>query len=149
MRKLLFSVLALFCFACLRAQDSTASKTGQATLYIYRGGQFTGALSNWALFVDGQKICKLSNNKFIVVKTQPGKRVITSKIGGIELFKKETMIELDTEGGKSYYVACTIKQSFTRSRMEFMEVTKSTADKQMEGMSLDNCQENIDKKEGR
>lgn len=149
MRKFLLSSLLLSCFACLRAQDSTASKTGQATILIYRGGQFTGALSNWALFVDGQKICKLSNNKFIVVKTQPGKHVITSKIGGVELFKKETGIELDTEGGRSYYVACTVKQSFTRSRLEFMEVTRSTADKQMEGLSPDNCQEDIDKKEGK
>lgn len=139
----------LSCVACLRAQDSTASKGGAATLYIYRGGQFTNALNNWALFVDGEKVCKLSNNKFIVVKVQPGKRTITSKIGGIDLFKKETAIELETEAGGSYYVACTIKQSFTRSRMEFMEVTKSTAAKQMEGIALDNCQEGIDKKEGK
>lgn len=142
MRKIFILVLLALNVKGLQAQDT--AKT--ATIYIYRGGQFTGALSNWALFVDGNKICKLSNNKFITVKVQPGKRVITSKIGGVDLSKKETMIELETEAGKAYYVACTVKQSITRARMEFMEVTKSTADKQMQGMTLDNCQEDIDKK---
>jgi hypothetical protein len=141
--------IAALWFLCLSVLFASAQKDarlneGQATIYIYRGGQFTGAAANWALFVDGKKICKLSNNKFIKVTLPPGKHVITSKIGGVELFKKETVIEVETEGGKSYYVACTVKQSFTRARMEFMEVTKSTADKQMEGMSLDNCQESID-----
>lgn len=144
MRKLVF----LFLLASLGREVQAQDTANLATVYIYRGGQFTGSLSNWALFVDGNKICKLSNNKFITVKVQPGKRVISSKIGGADLFKKETMIELETEAGKSYYVACTIKQSFTRARMEFMEVTKSTADKQMQGMTLDNCQEDIDKKSG-
>lgn len=88
----------------------------------------------------------MSNNKFIAGKTKPGKRLITFRIGGVGLFKKETEIELETEAGKSYYVACTVKQSFTRLRMEFMEVTKSTAHKQMQDMTLDNCQEDIDKK---
>jgi hypothetical protein len=60
------------------------------------------------------------------------------------LFKKETVIEIDAEGGESYYVACNIKQSITRARLEMLEVTKSTADKQMKNMALDNCQESID-----
>lgn len=141
-------ILSLFCFlfsfSFCHAQVQTGTPSTEATIYIYRGGQFTGAAANWALFVDGKKICKLSNNKFIKVTVPAGKHLITSKIGGVELFKKETAIEIEAEAGKSYYVACTVKQSIMRARMEFMEVTKSTADKQMEGMSLDNCQESID-----
>lgn len=147
MKRLTFLLAVLLAFTGVQAQNQTSSASNpeMATIYIYRGGQFTGAAANWALFVDGKKICKLSNNKFIKVTVPAGKRVITSKIGGVEVFKKETLIEIEAEAGKSYYVACTVKQSIMRARMEFMEVTKSTADKQMEGMSLDNCQENIDK----
>jgi hypothetical protein len=125
---------------------SQAPADDMATVYIYRVGQFNAAAANWAIFADEQKICKLSNNKFIMQKVKPGKHVYTAKIGGIGLLKKETEIEIEAEAGKSYYIACNVKQSITRSRLELLEVTKSSADKQMAKMSLDNCQENLDEK---
>ncbi len=57
------------------------------------------------------------------------------------MFKKETEVEIDAEAGGSYYVACNIEQSITRARLEMIEVTKSTGAKQMEKMTMDNCQE--------
>ncbi|HZH96136.1 MAG TPA: DUF2846 domain-containing protein [Flavisolibacter sp.] len=122
-------------------KNETAEK---ATIYVYRGGQLSGALSNWALFVNEKKMCKLSNNKFMKLEVEPGKHLISAKVGGVQILKKETEIEIDAEGGKSYYIACNVKTSITRQRMELMEVTKSTADKQMQKMSLDNCQESVD-----
>jgi hypothetical protein len=110
-------------------------------IYIYRAGQFSGSLSNWAMFVDDKKICKLSNGKFIKVYVPPGKHKVSAKIGGADLFKKETELEVEAEPGGTYYIACNIKQSITRARLEMIEVTKSTGQKQMEKMTLDKCQE--------
>jgi Protein of unknown function (DUF2846). len=142
------AAIALVCaFAFTKLENPIASpEEDMATVYIYRVGQFNAAAANWAIFADEQKICKLSNNKFIMYKTKPGKHVFTAKIGGVGLMKKETEIEIEAEAGKSYYIACNVKQSFTRSRLELIEVTKSSADKQMAKMSLDNCQENLDAK---
>jgi hypothetical protein len=119
------------------AKSQTADS---ATVYVYRKGQFSGATANWAVFLNGEKVCKLSNNKYIILKVAPGKHKISSKIGGVEVFKKETEIEIEATAGGSFYVACNIKSSVMRSRLELTEVTKSTATKQMEGMSVDNCQ---------
>jgi hypothetical protein len=107
-------------------------------------GQWGGAGANWAIFVDEEKKCKLSNNKYMRIAVKPGKHRISAKVGGASLFKKETEIEIDAEAGGTYYVACNIKSSITRARLEMVEVTKNSANKQMEKMSLDNCQENID-----
>jgi hypothetical protein len=96
---------------------------------------------DWSIFVDEQKVCKLSNNKFIKVTAKPGKHVINSRIGGVEVLKKETGLEIEVEAGKDYFVSCNVKQSFTRFRLELMEVTKSTADKQMKDMAMDKCQD--------
>ena len=112
-----------------------------AFIYIYRAGQFSGSLSNWAMFVDDKRICKLSNGKFIKVYVTPGKHKVSAKIGGVDLFKKETEVEIEVEAGGTYYVACNIKQSITRARLEMIEVTKSTGQKQMEKMTVDKCQE--------
>ncbi|MGZ8557078.1 MAG: DUF2846 domain-containing protein [Chitinophagaceae bacterium] len=110
-------------------------------MYVYRVGQFSGAAANWAVFLDDEKKCKLSNNKYMLLAVTPGKHKISAKVGGASLLKKETEVEIDAEAGGSYYIACNVKQSITRARLELIEVTKGTANKQMEKMSLDKCQD--------
>ena len=139
-------------FICLIASSTVVKAQEQispdsALIYIYRGGQMTGALNNWAIFLDGEKVCKISNNRYMVLTVAPGKHEISAHIGGADLFKKETKIEVETEGGKAFYVSCSIKQSFTRARLEMEEVTKSTASKKLEKMQLDKCQEKMDDKD--
>lgn len=140
MKTLLGLMAIVFCFSFSHVPSSNPP-ADEATIYIYRGGQFAGSARNWSIFVDDEKVCKLSNNKFIKVTVKPGKRVINSKIGGVEVLKKETGLEVDVEAGKEYYVSCTVKQSFTRFRLELTEVTKSTANKQMKDMAMDKCQD--------
>ena len=120
------------------------SNAENATIYVYRVGQFNGAAANWSIWADGQKICKISNNKFLKVELPAGKHEFNAKGGGVGILKKETSVEIDAEAGHSYYIACNVKQSITRVRLELMEVTKSTADKQMAKMTVDNCQAKID-----
>jgi hypothetical protein len=130
-------------------EASNESKNAEnATIYIYRVGQFNGAAANWSIWADGQKICKISNNKFLKVELPAGKHEFNAKVGGVGILKKETNVEIDAEAGHSYYIACNIKQSITRARLELMEVTKSTADKQMAKMTVDNCQAKIDEDGG-
>ena len=143
MKKLFAIVAVCLCFS-FTSRHEAGSNPDEAIIYVYRTGQFTGAGSNWAMYLNGKKICKLSNNKFIKLTVTKGKHSINSQIGGVGLFKKETAIEIEAEAGQTYYVACNIKQSITRARLEMMEVTKSTAEKQMKNMSLDNCQDAID-----
>jgi hypothetical protein len=140
--KSLFSLAMLFaCFAFTTPSKKTPVAEEQATIYIYRTGQLMGSTANWSMWVDEKKICKLSNNKFIKVTVDKGKHTVTSKQGGVSIMKKEMEIEIDAEPGKTYYVACNVKTSFTRARLEMLEVTKSTGEKQMEKLTLDNCQE--------
>ena len=137
--KLLF-ILACMCTLSLSSFKSTDKKPESAMIFIYRGGQFSGSLSNWSIFVDEEKICKLSNNKYIKFPVQPGKHKVTARVAGVGILKKETEVEIDAESGGNYYVACNIKSSIVRARLEMVEVTKSTATKQMENMTLDKCE---------
>ena len=112
-----------------------------ATVCIYRGGQFMGALANYAVYINGQKICKLSNERYIEYKAKPGTLNIMAKNGGVEIFKKETGLELTVEAGHKYYVRGDIKASITRARMELSEVTENTAKRDMAKLTPDNCQQ--------
>ncbi|GAB4027170.1 DUF2846 domain-containing protein [Spirosoma koreense] len=116
-----------------------------ATVYVYRGGQFLGSGINYSIFANGEKICKLSNNRFLEYKVKPGKLALTARNGGVEVFKKETGLDLDVEAGKKYFVRGDIKSSITRARLELSEVTENTAKRDMSGMTVDNCQEALTK----
>lgn len=109
-----------------------------ATLVFYRSGQFFGSGVNFNVFVNGEKICKLSNNKYLLYKVKPGKTEVGTGTAGLNLAKKQGL-SLDTEAGGIYYVQCDMKQSLIANRLELTEVTKSTAEKKMGGMSPDNC----------
>ena len=130
--------LLLAVTAAFRPAQPAADDT--ATVYIYRGGQFMGALANYAVYVNGEKICKLSNERYIEYHAKPGTLNFMAKNGGIEVFKKETGLELPVEAGHKYYVRGDIKTSFTRARMELSEVTESTAKRDMAKLTVDNCQ---------
>ncbi|MDB5269221.1 MAG: hypothetical protein JWP58_2261 [Hymenobacter sp.] len=112
-----------------------------ATVCIYRGGQFMGSMVNYAVYINGEKICKLSNERYIEYKTKPGTLNIMAKNGGVEVFKKETGLELAVEAGHKYYVRGDIKTSITRARMELSEVTENTAKRDMAKLTVDNCQQ--------
>ena len=113
-------------------------------IYVYRGGQFGGALTNFSIWVDNEKICKLSNGKYMRVPVGPGSHTIEAKQGGVSVMKKETNIDVDVVKGKSNYVSCNMKQSITRVRLEMTEVVEKNGKKDIEKMSLDNCQSKID-----
>lgn len=141
----LLSLLILLCFGVLTSAFRTDSAENRstddvATIYIYRGGQFFASAINYSIYVNGEKICKLSNNKYIEYKAKPGKIVLTAQRGGLEVFKRETELELDTEAGKKYYVKGEVKSSITRTRLELSEVTENTSKRDMKDMTVDNCQ---------
>jgi hypothetical protein len=85
-------VLACAAFTTVSATEKpstpAAPPADSAVIYIYRVGQFMGAGANWSMFVNEDKLCKLSNNKFMRVVVKPGKHTISSRIGGVGLFKK-------------------------------------------------------------
>ena len=76
-------LLALFCLGLLSSSFRSDSinppaHADFATVYIYRGGQFMGSTLNYAIFANEEKICKLSNNRYIEYKAKPGKLSLTA-----------------------------------------------------------------------
>lgn len=142
MKKILFLVIFLAGITSLANAQSKASDSSY--IYIYRGGQFSGALANFSIWVDDKKLCKISNGKYFKVAVSPGTHKIEAKVGGVGIMKKETSLEVDVVAGRSNYVSCNMKQSVTRVRLEMTEVVEKAGLKAIEGMSVDNCQAQID-----
>ena len=118
-------VFALLAFVAITMAAKPKDEPKTATIYIYRTGQFMAAGNNWSMFVDDKKVCKLSNNKYMQITLPVDKHSISAKVGGVQMFKKETVIDIDAEAGGTYYIACNVKSSITRARLEMSEVTVS------------------------
>ncbi|MBC8154861.1 MAG: DUF2846 domain-containing protein [Bacteroidetes bacterium] len=112
-----------------------------ATVYIYRGGEFFAGGLNYSIFANGEKICKLSNSRYLTYQAPPGTVRLTAQRGGVEVFKRETELTLPVESGKRYYVRCDVKSSVMRTRLEMAEVTETTGRRDLETLKPDNCQQ--------
>jgi Protein of unknown function (DUF2846) len=73
-----------------------------------------GSLTNFTIWVDDQKLCKISNGKYFKVPVKAGTHIVSAKRGGVGVMKKETEVEVDVENGKSAYISCSMKSSITR-----------------------------------
>jgi Protein of unknown function (DUF2846) len=122
----------------------TKPDADSAFIFIYRGGSFSGSLTNFVIYVDNQRLCKLSNKRYFKVPVKPGTHIISAHRGGVGIGKKETEVEVDAENGKSYYISCSIKTSITRARLEMEEVVERTGLKDISDMKVDNCQATIE-----
>ena len=128
----------------VRTSAGSMPNADSSFIYIYRGGQFVGSLTNFAIWVDDQKLCKISNGRYFKVPVKPGSHNISAKRGGIGIGKKETEVEVDVEAGKSYYISCSMKSSITRVRLVMEEVVAKTGIRDIENMKVDNCQGSIE-----
>lgn len=150
MKKFFLTVVLAFAFVIItqakttRTQITSAPDADSSFIFIYRGGQFSGSLTNFIIYVDEQRLCKISNGKYFKVPVKPGTHVISAKRGGVGIGKKETEVEVDVENGKSYYVSCSMKTSITRARLEMQEVVEKTGVKDITNMKVDKCQGDIE-----
>ena len=126
-----------------RFDFKTKPDTDSAFIYIYRGGSFSGSLTNFIIYVDDQRLCKLSNKRYFKVPLKAGSHMISAKRGGATLDKKETEVEVDAENGKSYYISCSVKTTVTRVRLIMEEVVERTGLKDISEMKVDNCQADV------
>ena len=109
-----------------------------ATVVFYRGSQLWRAAVNFTIRANGEELCRLSNNRFLVYRTPPKTVNFSNVAGGLNIPSKEKL-EMQLEAGKVYYVQCDIKSGLFADRMEMTEVTESTAKRKMEGVKPDNC----------
>lgn len=112
-------------------------------IVIFRGGQFASALTNYNIYVDGKKICKLSNGKYLKYPVSPGKHEIEAKKAGVDILKKQTFTSVVTPAGKTNYVSCNIKSNLLKEKLEMIEVTESAGRQYINTLKEDNCQGEI------
>ena len=80
--------------------EKAMKNTEVATVVIYRTPQLYAAAQNWAIFEGGNKICKLSNKKYLIYQREPGDSDFRAKIGGVQTWPKKVTGLENTVGSR-------------------------------------------------
>jgi len=163
MKRLFFTLLfisgSIFAVAQLDAikpKEKTATKINkpkpvkplkpvntESYIIVFRGEQLAAALNNYNIYIDGRKVCALSNGKYFKYPVTPGKHEIEAKKAGVDLSKKETFATIISNPGKNNYIAFNIKKTLLREKFELNEMGTATGSQLVNNLKEDNCQGDI------
>ncbi len=112
---------------------------------LYRKDQLYSG-NNFAIFADNQKICWLSNARYLMYESKPGKLILSANLGIVSLLKrKKSYLTLEVEVGRTYYINCIVKKTHhSHSRtpdieLEMWEVSESIAKLELMKLKPDHC----------
>ena len=117
----------LFIYFFIGALTATKAQSNEATVYFMRYTGFQGAAISFNTFIDGQLACKLNNRSFSSHKIAPGKHTFAVQFAGKQAKEKAELINIDAEGGKTYYIQLIIQNGFATDNLFCQEVTESSA----------------------
>ena len=93
-----------------------------ALVYVFRPAIVAYAIKTWT-FADEQLIGVSKPKGYYFAQVPPGKRLLWSKA------ENTSGIEVELEGGQTYYFKTAIKMGFGKARVKLVQVTEEQAEK--------------------
>lgn len=120
MNNILAIILIIFCFySNSNGQLPKPDSSECATIYFYRQKAFTGHLKTMRIFSSSVDIVRIDNNSI--------QKIINCNLGKIDFetksFEAKSMISLNLEKGKTYFIRCKQRIGFIslRPKLEIIE----------------------------
>lgn len=128
-----FGLLLLACcgttsLSLANGEQPNEQKT--AKIIIFRPNNFTNWSSNFSIFANQERICKLSNNRFVSYEVAPGAVSLKSRVSfGISETKD---LDLNVEAGKTYYVRCDLLSQVFALTLDMTPISDDIAKKYLD-----------------
>lgn len=139
----LISLLAgiVLCLGTMTASakgDEPANKT-TAKIILFRPFNFTNWSNNFSIFANNQRICKLSNNRFVEYEVAPG--AVSLKSNASFGISERKFLDLNVEAGKTYFVRCDVLNQFFAMTLDMTPIADEMGKKylQMYNVKPDVC----------
>lgn len=107
-------------------KDPTQPRSETATLYIYRGREFSAL--NYGIMVNGKRVSTLTSNRYLRVEIPAGKTVLETEKN---YFSKEKAAFFMAESGKTYYVKAVDDADFMTRTLIFGFVSEDQAKREL------------------
>ena len=125
-KKTILLLIITFSFSfSANAQETNNKETGK--IYLMRSTGFALYNAPFKIFIDGELVCKLKNNKFSIHDLSEGFHECAVQFNGTKLKEKTEKFKVTIIKGKLTYVQVSIKVGFAISKVYCEEVTENTA----------------------
>jgi len=128
------------------AQPVVRPDPEKATLVIYRDFSTSNYVPdfhvNFNIWVNGQRICKLSDNRYLVYAIDPGPVNLQAKAAGFFLSKRRRFMT-DVKVGQVYYISCYQRNDILFRWLEMTLVPYENSRARMTNMQADHCMERL------
>lgn len=152
MRRLLLAALFTFTCTMLFAQSDSinnhsaktnsaksADTTAMAKIYVIRSTGYVASAVNLRVVVDDVMMCKVRNNRYAVVFTEPGTHMFNATSWDKPTAREKFALKMPVEAGKTYYMSIRIKQKFIDTEIFLEEITNNTAAPLLAKYKRDEC----------
>lgn len=140
MKKLLSLFILCSIVVSSEAQTTTAAPaTPTAKVYFMRSTGFTGSAQGFTVFIDDSVVCKLNNKRYSIHEVAPGTHRFSVQFAGKNSKDKAERIEINTEGGKTYYIQLIFQNGMIKNNLYCQEVTESSAKTILGNLKEDSC----------
>jgi len=139
---ILFFISTLLIGGWSNNPGSAPQRQESSKLIIYRLKAFGGSATKFFVNVNGEKKCtKLKNGSYFTIELDLGSASVTTIMAGAALVKK-TMgpVDIEIEGGKTYYIRCEFDQKGLKSpRVNMERVEEEQAQSEMNELDELKC----------
>lgn len=124
---LLVAVMLYSSFAIAQTED-------KAKVIIMRETGFTGSGIACTIYMNGEDIFKLSNNRYFEMYIDEGNYNFSVKLGIAGKKKGEELIKIKAEKNNTYYLQVKIQSGVITSKVYLEEITKNTFENKVSGL---------------
>lgn len=111
-----------------------AQNEDKAKVIIMRETGFTGSGIACTIYVNGEDIFKLSNNRYFEMYIDEGNYNFSVSLGLASKKKGEELIKIKAEKNNTYYLQVKIQSGVISSKVYFEEITKNTFENKVSGL---------------
>ena len=98
------------------------AKSEKAIVHIYRPARLVGAGWVFKLITNNSKSAKIKNGGNLTIEVEPGRT---------QFRVKKSLVEIELEAGKHYYLRASLARNMILGKPEIVEITEQQAKREM------------------
>lgn len=122
-------LIALFSTVILFTSFSLKNDTGK--VYFIRSTGYTGSATSFKVFIDGEFVCKLNNNKYSIHEVSIGKHTCSVQFAGKKSKDKAEKFEINVLPNGENYMNVVLEVNAFINNTYCEELTKESAKRRM------------------
>jgi hypothetical protein len=104
-----------------------------------RSTGYTGSAKKFKLFLDGKRVCKIPNKRYVMLNVPTGVHSIAVQMNGKELWPATERTEVPVEAGATSYFSIAMSAGFVDVRVELNAVLENNAEGRLKKLKQVAC----------